>query len=167
MTRSAAVADTYAPIRVGTDIAFLGGIINYLLSNDKIHHEYVRFNTDATFLTKPEFAFDNGYFSGYDEARRSYNKATWGYQVGEDGFVKVDEMCRTSVDGVWAVGDLVATPALAHVGFAEAIVAIKDILGESPVPVAYDRVPWCIYCSPEVAFAGLSEQAAKDAGYDV
>jgi formate dehydrogenase-N alpha subunit len=90
-TRSAAVADTYAPIRVGTDIAFLGGVINYLLSNDRIHHEYVRFNTDATFLTKPEFAFDNGYFSGYDEARRSYNKATWGYQVGDDGFVKVDE----------------------------------------------------------------------------
>jgi formate dehydrogenase-N alpha subunit len=90
-TRSAAVADYYAPIRVGTDIAFLGGVINYLLSNDKVHHEYVKFNTDATFLTKPEFAFDNGYFSGYDEAKRSYNKATWGYQVGEDGFVKVDE----------------------------------------------------------------------------
>lgn len=90
-TRSAAVADLYAPIRVGTDIAFLGGVINYLLSNDKVHHDYVKFNTDATFLTKPEFAFDNGYFSGYDEAKRSYNKATWGYQLGEDGFVKVDE----------------------------------------------------------------------------
>ena len=46
-------------------------------------------------------------------------------------------------------------------------VAIKDILGEDPVPVDYSRVPWCIYCSPEVAFAGMSEQAAKDAGYDV
>ena len=90
-----------------------------------------------------------------------------GVEVDDRGFVKVDELCRTSVDGVWAVGDLVATPALAHVGFAEAIVAIQDILGESPIPVAYDRVPWCIYCSPEVAFAGLSEQAAKDAGYDV
>ncbi len=90
-TRSAAVADFYAPIRVGTDIAFLGGVINYLLSNDKIHHDYVKFNTDATFLTKPEFAFDNGYFSGYNEAKRSYDKSTWGYQLGEDGFVKVDE----------------------------------------------------------------------------
>ena len=90
-TRSAAVADVYAPIRVGTDIAFLGGVINYLLSKDKIHHDYVRFNTDVAFLTKPDFKFDNGFFSGYDETKRSYNKASWGYQVGEDGFVKVDE----------------------------------------------------------------------------
>ena len=90
-----------------------------------------------------------------------------GVEVDERGFVKVDETCRTSVPGVWAVGDLVATPQLAHVGFAEAIVAIKDILGESPVPVAYDRVPWAIYCHPEVAFAGHSEESAKEAGYDI
>jgi formate dehydrogenase-N alpha subunit len=90
-TRSAAVADYYAPIRVGTDIAFLGGVINYLLSNDKIHHEYVKFNTDCTFLTKPGFGYDNGFFSGYNEDKRSYDKSTWGYQIGEDGFVKVDE----------------------------------------------------------------------------
>lgn len=90
-TRSAAVADFYAPIRVGTDIAFLGGVINYLLTKDKIHHDYVRMNTDATFLTKAGFAFDNGFFSGYDEAKRSYDKSTWGYELGEDGFVKVDE----------------------------------------------------------------------------
>jgi formate dehydrogenase major subunit len=90
-TRSAAVADVYAPIRVGTDIAFLGGVINYLLSNNKIHLEYAKQNTDLTFLVKPEFKFDNGFFSGYDEAKRSYSKASWGYQMGEDGFVKVDE----------------------------------------------------------------------------
>jgi dihydrolipoamide dehydrogenase len=90
-----------------------------------------------------------------------------GVEVDERGFVKVDESCRTNVPGVWAVGDLVATPQLAHVGFAEAIVAIKDILGESPVPIAYDRVPWAIYCHPEVAFAGHSEESAREAGYDV
>jgi anaerobic selenocysteine-containing dehydrogenase len=90
-TRSAAVADYYAPIRVGTDIAFLGGVINYLLSNNKIHLDYVKLNTDATFLVKPDYKFDNGFFSGYDEAKRSYNKASWGYQLGEDGFVKVDD----------------------------------------------------------------------------
>ena len=90
-TRSAAVADVYAPIRVGTDIAFLGGVVNYLLSNDKIHLEYAKLNTDISFLVKPDFKFDNGFFSGYDEAKRSYNKASWGYQMGEDGFVKVDE----------------------------------------------------------------------------
>lgn len=90
-TRSAAVADVYAPLRVGTDIAFLGGVINYLLSNNKIHLDYVKLNTDATFLTKPEFKFDNGNFSGYDEAKRSYDKSSWGYQIGPDGYVKVDE----------------------------------------------------------------------------
>ncbi len=60
-----------------------------------------------------------------------------------------------------------ATPQLAHVGFAEAIVAVKDILGEPVVPVDYDKVPWAIYCHPEVAFAGTAEAPAKAAGFDV
>lgn len=90
-TRSAAVADYYAPIRTGTDIAFLGGVINYLLTNDKIHHEYVKLNTDAAFLVKEGYGFENGFFSGYNEAKRNYDKSTWGYQVGTDGFIKVDE----------------------------------------------------------------------------
>jgi len=89
-TRSAAVADYYAPIRVGTDIAFLAGVINHLLSNDKIHLDYVKLNTDATFLLKPGFKYDNGFFSGYNEDKRSYDKSSWGYQLGDDGFVKVD-----------------------------------------------------------------------------
>jgi dihydrolipoamide dehydrogenase len=90
-----------------------------------------------------------------------------GVEVDDRGFVKVDERCRTTVDGVWAVGDLIPTAQLAHVGFAEAIVVIRDILGEDAVPVDYTRVPWCIYCHPEVAFAGLSEDAAKEAGHEV
>jgi dihydrolipoamide dehydrogenase len=88
-------------------------------------------------------------------------------EIDERGFVKVDELMRTGEDGVYAIGDLVATPALAHIGFAEAVVAIKDILGEPVVPVDYGKVPWCIYCHPEVAFAGLSEEAAVEAGFDV
>jgi formate dehydrogenase-N alpha subunit len=90
-TRSAAVADYYAPIRVGTDIAFLAGVINYLLSNDKIHLDYVKLNTDASFLLKEGFKFENGFFSGYDADKRSYDRSTWGYQVGADGFVKSDD----------------------------------------------------------------------------
>ncbi|MBI3256624.1 MAG: FAD-dependent oxidoreductase, partial [Actinobacteria bacterium] len=90
-----------------------------------------------------------------------------GVEVDERGFVKIDATCRTNVGGVWAIGDLVATPQLAHVGFAEGMVVIRDILGEAPVPIAYDRVPWCIYSHPEVAFAGHSEQSARDAGYEV
>ena len=97
----------------------------------------------------------------------SLGLAGTGVSVDERGFVVVDELCRTSVDGVWAIGDLVATPGLAHVGYAEAILVIKQLLGDEAVPVDYDKVAWCIYCQPEVAFAGMSEQAARDAGYDV
>ena len=87
--------------------------------------------------------------------------------VSDRGFVEVDEYCRTSVANVFAVGDLINTPQLAHVAYAEAILVVKQVLGETAIPVDYDRVPWAIYCSPEVAWAGPSEEAAKAAGYDV
>ena len=66
--------------------------------------------------------------------------------VSDRGFVEVDQYCRTSEPGVYAVGDLINTPALAHVGYAEAILVTKHILGEAPSPIRYDRVPWAIYC---------------------
>jgi dihydrolipoamide dehydrogenase len=87
--------------------------------------------------------------------------------VDERGFVVVDEYCQTGEPGVYAVGDLIATPQLAHVAYAEAILVIKHLLGESPTPVAYDRVPWAIYCHPEVAWAGPDEEQARAAGHDV
>ena len=90
-----------------------------------------------------------------------------GVAADDRGFVSVDEACRTNVPGVWAVGDLIPTAQLAHVGFAEGMVAIRDILGEDPKPVDYVNVPWCIYCHPEVAFAGHTEASAKEAGFDV
>ena len=89
-TRSAAVSDFYAPIRAGSDIAFLGGVINYLLSHDKIHHEYVKNYTDFSFLVKDEFTFNDGIYSGYNPEKRSYDKSTWGYQLGADGYVVTD-----------------------------------------------------------------------------
>jgi len=88
--RSASVADFYAPIRSGSDIVFLGGVINYLLTNDKIHHEYVRNYTDFTFIVREDFAFDEGIFSGYNPEKRTYDKASWDYELGEDGYVKTD-----------------------------------------------------------------------------
>jgi dihydrolipoyl dehydrogenase len=88
-------------------------------------------------------------------------------EVDERGFIRVDELMRTTVPGVFAVGDVVDSPQLAHVGFAEAIVAIKTILGEAAVPVAYDKVPWGIYCHPEVAFSGYTEEHARELGHDV
>ncbi len=91
-----------------------------------------------------------------------------GVVIDERGFVVADGLQRTGAAGVYAVGDVVAgSPQLAHVGFAEAIVAIKTILGEATVPVDYDRVPWAIYSNPEVAFVGLTEAAAKERGIEV
>jgi dihydrolipoamide dehydrogenase len=91
-----------------------------------------------------------------------------GVQIDGRGFVVTDEYQRTGVDGVWAVGDIVAgTPQLAHVGFAEAIVAVKGMLGEPVVPVDNGKVPWAIYCHPEVAFCGMTEAQAKAAGIPV
>jgi len=87
--------------------------------------------------------------------------------VSPRGFVEVDPWCATAEPGVYAIGDLINTPQLAHVGYAEAILVVKQLLGEPCAPVVYDRVPWAIYCHPEVAFAGPSEEAARAAGFDV
>ncbi len=89
-TRTAAVADIYAPLRPGTDIAFLGGVINYLLTNDKIQHDYVKNYTSAALLVREDTGFEDGLFNGYDEAKRSYDKSTWTYQMDKDGIAKVD-----------------------------------------------------------------------------
>jgi formate dehydrogenase major subunit len=90
-TRSAAMSDYYAPIRAGSDIAFLGGVINYLLANDKIQHEYVKAYTNAGFIVGEDYQFNDGIFSGYDEAKRRYDSKSWGYELDEKGFAKVDE----------------------------------------------------------------------------
>ena len=90
-----------------------------------------------------------------------------GVVVDDRGFVDVDEYCSTGEPGVYAIGDLIDTPQLAHVGYAEAVLVVKHLLGEDPMPVAYDRVPWAIYCHPEVAWAGPGEDACKEAGIDV
>lgn len=79
-TRTAAVADYYAPIRPGTDIAFLLGIIRYALANNRYHQDYVRIHTNGPFLIKPEFNFNDGLFSGWDPATKKYVKDSWGYQ---------------------------------------------------------------------------------------
>ncbi|MCF7550865.1 dihydrolipoyl dehydrogenase [Pseudonocardia sp. WMMC193] len=91
-----------------------------------------------------------------------------GVRVDRAGFVEVDTTTMaTSRPGVYAVGDCVATPGLAHVAYAEAVVAVESVLGESPPPVDYGKVPWVVYTHPEVAWSGLSEAEARAGGYDV
>src|SRR5512139_664096 len=89
-TRTAAMADVYAPVRAGTDIAFLGGLLSYLLQNQKIQREYVVAYTNAPFLVREDYAFADGLFSGYDKDKRRYDKATWAYELDKDGYAKVD-----------------------------------------------------------------------------
>jgi dihydrolipoamide dehydrogenase len=83
------------------------------------------------------------------------------------GFVEVDAFMRTGAAGVYAIGDIVKTQALAHVASHEGVVAVEDAAGKNPQPIDYDKVPSCTYCDPEVASVGLSEEAARTRGYDV
>ncbi len=90
-TRSAAVADYYAPIRQGSDIAFLLGVINYCILNNKVQWEYMKAFTNANYIVKEGFTYQDGLFTGYDETKRDYNRSTWDYEIGTDGFAVVDD----------------------------------------------------------------------------
>ena len=83
------------------------------------------------------------------------------------GYVLVDDKCRTSVPGIWAVGDLIPTLQLAHVGFGEGILVAEEICGLNPRPINYDGVPRVTYSEPEVASVGLTTAQAKERGHDV
>src|SRR5688572_26287827 len=78
-TRTAAVADCYAPLRSGTDIAFLHGLIRYALENQRYHREYVALHTNAPYLVGEAYSFQDGLFSGFDPAKQEYAKESWGY----------------------------------------------------------------------------------------
>lgn len=82
-------------------------------------------------------------------------------------YIKVDDYYQTNVPGVYAIGDVLATQALAHVASAEGITCVEKIAGHHPEPVDYNNIPGCTYCIPEIASVGYTEQAAKEAGYEV
>ncbi|MCB0677732.1 MAG: dihydrolipoyl dehydrogenase [Saprospiraceae bacterium] len=85
----------------------------------------------------------------------------------DKGMIKVDEFYRTNVAGIYAIGDVVPGPALAHVASAEGIICVEKIAGQNPHPLDYNNIPSCTYCWPEIASVGYTEQAAKDAGYEI
>ncbi len=84
-TRTSSQADIYAPIRSGADIAFLGGMINYILENKLYHEEYVVNYTNAGLIVEDTYSFEDGLFSGYDEKTRSYDKAKWSFKTDAEG----------------------------------------------------------------------------------
>jgi len=85
----------------------------------------------------------------------------------EKGKIKVDEYYRTNIQGIYAIGDAVPGPALAHVATSEGIICVEKVAGHNPEPLPYHNVPACTYTVPEVASVGMNEKAAKEAGYDI
>ena len=89
-TRTASVSDYYAPIRPGTDIVFLMALIRHMIENDKVQWDYVRNYTNAAYVVRDDFGWSDGLFSGYDEEKRDYDKKSWDYVIGDDGFAVID-----------------------------------------------------------------------------
>ncbi len=87
--------------------------------------------------------------------------------LGRGGFVDVDGMMQTAEPGVYAIGDCVNTPWLAHIASAEGLIAVEHIAGEGPAALNYDHTPSCVYSEPPVAWSGLTEAQAKEQGYEV
>lgn len=85
----------------------------------------------------------------------------------DKGIVLTDDYYKTNIEGVYAIGDIVKGPALAHVASAEGIVCVEKIAGHHPEPINYDNIPSCTYCIPEVASVGLTEEEAKQKGYEI
>lgn len=93
-TRTSSLAHLYAPIRSGTDIAFLGGMINYVLRKNLYHKEYLVEYTNAAFLIDPGFGFQGGMFTGWDPEKKKYDRSTWKYQLDEQGNPKQDKTLK-------------------------------------------------------------------------
>ena len=96
------------------------------------------------------------------------NLDDWGFEstgvAVERGFIKVDEFYRTNVAGYYAIGDVIGPPQLAHVASHEGIICVEKIAGKEPKPMDYENVPSCVYCQPQVASVGLTEQACQEKG---
>jgi dihydrolipoamide dehydrogenase len=103
---------------------------------------------------------------GYSPNLESIGLEEVGVKVDKNR-VMVDEFYRTNVEGVYAIGDIVSGPALAHVASAEGIICVEKIAGHHPEPLNYNNIPGCTYCQPEIASVGYTEKQARDAGYEI
>ncbi|GMA38880.1 dihydrolipoyl dehydrogenase [Mobilicoccus caccae] len=104
---------------------------------------------------------------GFQPRTEGYGLDTLGVELTERGAIKIDDYCRTNIDGVYAIGDVTAKLMLAHVAEAMGIVAAETIAGADTMPIDFDFIPRATYCHPQIGSMGYSEQQAKDKGYDV
>ena len=145
--RTASVADLYLPIRAGADIPFLGGVINWLISNDKIHWDYVKAYTNASAIIGEGYGFDEGLFSGFDSDKGKYDKGSWAYELDAAGLIKTDPTLKHP-RCVWnlmkthfsrytpdVVTNLTGTPK-------DGFIKVCELLGETAVP---DKVGTVLY----------------------
>ena len=143
-TRTSAIADLYAPIRAGTDIAFFGGLINYILEKNLYHDDYVKLHTNASFLVKQDYDFDDGLFSGYDEAKKTYDPTTWDY----DRLPPVVPTAATPAPSTQPASGGASSLGPAAGGAAAPVVAAP---AAPPAPVAYAKTdptlqdPRCVF----------------------
>ena len=104
---------------------------------------------------------------GFAPRTQGYGLESTGVQLTDRGAIEIDDYCRTNVPGVYAIGDCTAKLMLAHVAEAQGVVAAETIAGAETMPIHYTMIPRATYCHPQIGSFGLSEQQAKDAGYDV
>jgi formate dehydrogenase major subunit len=126
-TRTSAVADLWAPIRAGTDVTFFNGLINYVLENELYHEDYVKLHTNASFIVGEDFEFNDGLFSGYDEATRIYDPATWDYEriTGSELKPSITEKTPKAREGA-TDGSALPTSPVATPGFAKRDQTLQD-----------------------------------------
>ena len=93
-TRTAAVADIYAPLRSGTDIAFQGGMIKYILDNNRYQRIYLANYTNAQFIVNEQYGFDDGLFAGFDPEEKRYDRTKWAFETDAEGVPKRDAQLR-------------------------------------------------------------------------
>jgi len=103
-TRTSALADIYARIRVGTDVAYFGALINYVLQHNLIHREYVQHYTNASFIVKEGYAFHDGLFNSYDASKRAYDPTTWAYETDDAATAAAKQVEAQAVAGGQAPG---------------------------------------------------------------
>ena len=126
-TRTSAVADLWAPIRAGTDVTFFNGLVNYVLENELYHEDYVKLHTNASFIVSEDFEFNDGLFSGYDDATRLYDSSTWDYErvAGTELEPSIKEKAPKAREGATDGSALPRSPA-ATPGFAKRDETLQD-----------------------------------------